>query len=75
MVSVVRDWFLKPTYTSLRTIMRPPTARSTRRLQEVKVRMPIECFNDLMRPYESDPDVGVQRTEDGAALEPTRSTT
>ena len=75
MVSVVRDWFLKPTYTSLRTIMRPPTARSTRRLQEVKVRMPIECFNDLMRPYESDPDMGVQRTEDGAALEPTRSTT
>ena len=74
MVSVVRDWFLKPAYTSLRTIMRPPTARSTRRLQEVKVRMPLECFNDLMRPYESDPSVGVKRTEDGAALEPTRST-
>lgn len=38
------------------------------------MRMPIECFNDMMAPYESDPDVGVARVE-GGMLEPTRTTT
>ena len=65
-------WFLRPLYSKLRSAIRPPTARTCRKLVEVKVPLPMDCFQAFMKPYEDDPDIGVERGEDGL-IKPTSS--
>ena len=67
------SWWLGPWYTSVRCIVRPPTARTTRRLLTVQQKMPIEIFNRIMAPMAEDADTEIKRGDDEQLL-PTRET-
>ena len=54
-------WFLKPLFRGLRTITRPPTSLTRRRLLEVKVELPLQCFETFMRPLPESTAMGLTR--------------
>ena len=66
--SVPRHWYDWPLRRALRTTIRPPTARTRRRLVEVRVTAPRETFDDFMAPLQEGEAEGVVRDEAGALL-------
>ena len=55
-------------------MVRPTTSLTRRRLVEVKVPLPRECFDDFMEPLQEGEAEGVSRDETSGALLPTRVT-
>ena len=55
-------------------MVRPTTSLTRRRLVEVKVSLPKECFDDFMEPLQEGEAEGVSRDETSGALLPTRET-
>ena len=53
--------------------MRAPTAKTVNRLTTVEVPMPVDCFNKFMEPMQEDPEIGINRDDQGC-LTPSRST-
>ena len=60
----------------MRAVVRPPTARTRRKQQEIKQKMPIEVFYEIMSPLESTEVEGFQWLDEATkdALEPTSKT-
>lgn len=66
-------WYTRPLYGRLRTITRPPTAKTRRVLLEVEQPMPLEAFEAFMAPMADDERLEIKRDKKNH-LEPTRST-
>eukprot|EP00965_Chrysotila_dentata_P147746 4877222-Pleurochrysis_carterae.AAC.1 len=49
----------------MRKTVRPPTSRTRRKLMKVKVPLPRECFEELMKPAQDGDAEGLKRGEDG----------
>ena len=53
-IKVPKHWFSDPLLHAMKTVMRPPTAVTSRRKElKLEVRVPKEIFFDLVRPLET----------------------
>ncbi|KAL1515340.1 hypothetical protein AB1Y20_001971 [Prymnesium parvum] len=53
MIALPKHWFSEPLRHSMKTVVRPPTARTRRKQQTIKAKVPEETFFDLMKPLET----------------------
>ena len=71
-IKVPKHWFSDPVLHKMKTVVRPPTARSRRKEQMIEVRVPEEIFLDLMRPLETGDMANFEWTSaEKSALKPT----
>ena len=72
MISIPAKWLVEPFLKSLRTVVRPATAKTKRRVIEVKANYPVELFEEFMAPLATGDADGLKREE--GKLVPTRKT-
>jgi len=71
-ILVPKAWFSDPVDHAMKTVVRPPTARTRSKQLKLKFRVPKVIFLDIMRPLESGSIKGFEWTdEDKTDLKPT----
>ena len=72
-IKVPKHWFADPLHHIMKTIVRPPTARTRRKEQEIKIRVPEQIFLELMKPLNDNCMEAFEWVdEEKSALRPTR---
>ena len=72
-ISVPKHWFTDPLNHSMKTSVRPPTARTQRKELKIEMKMPEIVFLDMMRPFENGSLKGFTWLKaDKKALKPTK---
>ena len=73
MLRLPKQWFVHELYKTIRKTVRGPLSKGRRRQATVRMRMPREAFDHLMRPVKDSEIAGFSRTEDGV-IQPTQRT-
>lgn len=73
-ITIPKHWFTDPLTHSMKTVVRPPTARTRRKELKIEMKLPMQCFLDLMQPLETDCVTGFEWTDETKTqLKPTKS--
>ena len=71
-IKVPKHWFTDQLNHSMKTVVRPPTARTRRKQQTIELRMPEQIFIDLLKPIDECNIAGMEwSTEEKLELKPT----
>ena len=74
-ITIPKHWFADPLSHSMKTVVRPPTAKNRRKELKIEMNLPMECVYDLMKPLETDCVKGFKwMNETKTQLKPTSET-
>ena len=73
-IKVPRHWFSEPMSHAMKTVVRPPTARTRRKEMKIELRMPMQIFLELMAPFNTEDLKGLEWTSaKKTMLKPTKT--